>query len=145
MKEASSNSHGCRGREMGTGFLRSRGRSLFYAGFLLLALFAAGTAWIVSKPKPSWAARGELAYRRGEWSEAAEIARGWLKSRPEDPEGLRLLARSTARLGRDGPANALFSRLGESGLEAEDLYLLGVGLNKAGQGDSAVRLWEKAR
>ena len=129
---------------MGTRLLRPRGRSWALVGFSLFALLAIGIAWTVSRSRSSWAERGELAYRRGEWSEAAEIARGWLKSRPEDPEGLRLLARSTARQGRDGPANALFSRLGESALKAEDFYLLGLGLNKAGQGDSALRLWEKS-
>jgi tetratricopeptide (TPR) repeat protein len=54
------------------------------------------------------------------------------------------LARSTARLGHDGPANALFARLGKDALSAEDYFLLAQGLNRVGQGDAAVGLWEKA-
>jgi tetratricopeptide (TPR) repeat protein len=56
---------------------------------------------------------------------------------------LRLLARATARLGRDVAANALFARLGPPALQAEDLYLLGLGLDRAGQKESAGRVWEK--
>jgi hypothetical protein len=47
-------------------------------------------------------------------------------------------------MGRGGQSNALFARLGEDALAAEDLYLLGLGLKQAGQVDSALAIWEKA-
>ena len=71
------------------------------------------------------------------------VARGRLKRAPDDRQALRLLARATARLGRDGQANALFARLGSSALQPEDLFLLGLGLNRGGQKESAERVWEK--
>ena len=68
---------------MGTVFLRPRGRPGALVGFSLFALLATGIAWTGSKSRTSWAVRGKQAYRRGEWSEAAEIARGWLRSLPK--------------------------------------------------------------
>ena len=53
------------------------------------------------------------------------------------------LARS-ARLGRDSSANALFEKLGSAALQSEDLYLLGLGLNRSGQAAQAERVWERA-
>jgi tetratricopeptide (TPR) repeat protein len=87
---------------------------------------------------------GLAAYRQGQWSRAVIVARTRLQAAPEDREAIRLLARSMARLGRGGQANSLFKRLGEHALAAEDLYLLGLGLNQAGQADSALAVWEKA-
>jgi tetratricopeptide (TPR) repeat protein len=84
------------------------------------------------------------AYARGEWAQAAERARRRLKSFPDDQEGLRILARATARLGRDAAANALFARLGARALHAEDLYLIGLGLRRSGRNDDARRTWENA-
>ena len=75
---------------------------------------------------------------------AADLARLRLKAAPKDVEALRLLARATARLGRDGPANGLFARMGSDALQAEDLFLLGLGLNRAGRKDEAGRIWERA-
>jgi tetratricopeptide (TPR) repeat protein len=86
--------------------------------------------------------RASLAYERGAWEEAARFARLGLKEDPDDVAAIRILARSMARMGRDGPANALFARLGEDGLQAEDRYLLGLGLERGGRGPSAVKVWE---
>src|SRR5262249_42729226 len=91
-----------------------------------------------------WRARGAAAYAAGDFSRAAELARQRFKAAPGDVDALRLLARATARLGRDTSANALFARLGPSAMEAEDLYLLGLGLDHAGQRDAAGRVWERA-
>lgn len=98
-----------------------------------------------------WANRGHAliklasaAYAKSEWSKAADLARQRLKEAPDDESALRLLARSTARLGRDSVANGLFARLGSESLEAEDLYLLGLELERAGRNQEADRLWEKA-
>jgi tetratricopeptide (TPR) repeat protein len=123
-----------------------RVRLALAGGLLLAALVAGGLAWAWSRPgaRSSPLAEGTLAYRREEWARAADMARTRLKNHPEDEEGLRLLARATARLGRDAQANALFARLGERNLQAEDRYLLGLGLNRAGQAGPAIRLWEQA-
>src|SRR5262249_41060882 len=50
----------------------------------------------------------------------------------------------TARLGRDRIANALFARMGADALQAEDFYLLGLGLSQAGRKEEARRMWIKA-
>ena len=55
-----------------------------------------------------------------------------------------MLARATARLGRDSTANALFARLGSAALQSEDLFLLGLGLSRSGQAEKAERVWERA-
>ena len=89
-------------------------------------------------------AEGEQAYSSGDWSGAADAARRRLRASPHDEPALRLLARATARLGRDVTANRLFARLGSDAFEAEDYYLLGNGLEKAGQIQEAERVWQKA-
>jgi tetratricopeptide (TPR) repeat protein len=104
---------------------------------------ALGWGWTSWRPQPDLLAQGTSAYLAGDFRQAADLARSRLKRLPDDTEALRLLARATARLGRDAPANALFARLGNDHLQAEDLYLLGLGLNRAGQKESAGRVWEK--
>ena len=66
-----------------------------------------------------------------------------LKAAADDPEGLRLLARSAARLGRDSSATVLFGRLGPSALQAEDLYLLALSLGQAGRNQSSLQVLER--
>ena len=121
-------------------------RSWFWstAGLLLISLTCAGITCQWYKSGSTLLDQGRQAYARGQWSQAGDLARRHLKNSPDDPEGLRLLARSTARLGRDRPANALFARLGKDALQAEDYFLLGQGMNHAGRGEAAVGLWEKA-
>jgi tetratricopeptide (TPR) repeat protein len=114
------------------------------AGLAILAAGGVAFAWWWGRRVADPGLEAASAYADGDWSRAAELARRWLKAAPSDAEALRLLARSTARLGRDGPANALFARLGSSALQAEDLFLLGLGLDRAGQKDDAARAWEKA-
>jgi tetratricopeptide (TPR) repeat protein len=121
--------------------------SLRYRWVIALgALAALGLGWI-------WLGRGRhslpsadaaSAYAQGDFPRAAELARASLKNSPSDKESLRVLARSTARMGRHVAANALFARLGEHALQAEDRFLLGVGLRRAGQVDDARRVWEGA-
>ena len=115
-------------------------------GVILLVSAAAGigfgllrTSWRGQQDDLTRSAR---AYAGGDFRRAAELARNRLKDAPDDREALRLLARATARLGRDAPANALFARLGSADLQAEDLYLLGLGLDRAGQKEAAGRVWE---
>ncbi len=85
------------------------------------------------------------AYDRGAWSDAELAARADLKRRPDDREALRLLARSSARLGRDDTAIALYSRrIGEREMEAEDHTLLGLAMARRGRSDAADQAWRKA-
>ena len=119
--------------------------------FLLVSL-----ALIVSGAGLEWAfrrvsrrlelpAQSESSYKAGEWARAADLARRQLKAVPGDMQALRVLARSSARLGHDHVANALFARLGADALEAEDLFLVGLGLDRAGTWKpEAERVWEKA-
>jgi tetratricopeptide (TPR) repeat protein len=100
--------------------------------------------WWVWRAESDLLSQSRAAYAEGAWSRAEDLARLRLKAAPGDIEALRLLARSSARLRRDAPANALFARLGAPGLHAEDLFLLGTGLDRAGQRDAAGRMWEKS-
>lgn len=84
------------------------------------------------------------AYDKGQWATAAGLAREVLNSRKDDSTALRLLARSSARLGRDDAAIAIYTgRLGENAIEAEDYLLLGLAHQGRGQVDAAARAWNK--
>lgn len=90
--------------------------------------------------------RSADSYARGDYEEAASLAR-WHLTRvdPDDPDALRLLARSWCRSGREDDALPIFEvRLGLDAMQAEDLYLYGVALDRRGQPDVALRLWERA-
>ena len=50
--------------------------------------------------KPSAISRSIAAYKRGDWSEADRLAQEYLRIAKHHPEALRLLARSSTRLGR---------------------------------------------
>ena len=89
--------------------------------------------------------RGELAYRGRDWHAAEAQARAILKARPSDPDALRLLARSMARLGRDDSAEAIYRRLGTGPMTAEDYFLLGRGLLGRGQTGPALAALGAAR
>ena len=110
----------------------------------ILAGFALGGAWLVRSTPASPLQRGLLAYGREDWASAEKGARERLKSRPDDPEGLRLLARALLQQQRDQPAMALCERLGDRGLEAEDFFLLGQALIRSGKKESAIQLWRRA-
>ncbi len=120
-------------------------RFVIVAALLVLVGGAIGlwTAWI--RPFPDPLAQGRDAYHRGEWSTAAESARQVLKARELDPAALRLLARSSIRMGRDDLALAIYTRrLGAEAIEAEDDLLRGIALDRRGQPDEALLAWEKA-
>jgi len=90
-------------------------------------------------------ARAARAYDEGNWATAAELARRALDNRPEDRAALRLLARSSARLGRDDTAIAIYSRrLDEKAIEGEDYVLLGQALAHRGQTVLAAKAWSSA-
>jgi tetratricopeptide (TPR) repeat protein len=114
---------------------------------LSLALVAAsGFAWRSRARRSTGDALLRLAsdaYKKGDWQTARDLALQHLRLRQDDTEALRLLARSSARLGRDESVRPLYSRIGgASAMSAEDLYLLGVVLNRAGANAEAVRCFE---
>jgi tetratricopeptide (TPR) repeat protein len=86
--------------------------------------------------------QGERAYQLRDWSRAALVARAALKEHPSDHSALRLLARASARLGKDELAETIYRRMGAQAMEAEDLFLLGQGLirrNQKGPGLASLR------
>ena len=115
--------------------LRTRSRSIVWTALILLGIGVVTCGWwfIAMRKHLDLVAQGKAAYAAGDWSRAADHARTRLRAAPTDLEALRLLARASARLGRDSSANALFERLGSAALRSEDLYLLGLGLNRSGQ------------
>ncbi len=113
---------------------------------LLVALAGAaagGWAWWMRAGRPADAiAQGRAAFERGDWDDAARLARQRLKAEPQDPEALRLLARTSFHQGRNDLALALFERLGDAALQPEDRYFLGLALARGGKTQSAIRVWE---
>ena len=115
-------------------------------GATLLAVTACGIGlwsarWRAIRAGDSQATR---AYGEGQWAVAAELARQTLAVRKDDPAALKLLARASARLGRDTAAMAIYQRrLDEKELEAEDHLLLGLMLLRRGRNDLAGREWKK--
>src|SRR5438270_54444 len=66
------------------------------------------------------AARAGDAYDQGQWGAADRAAREVLKLDPSEPSALRVLARSSARLGLDDKAIALYGQqIGPGRMEAE--------------------------
>jgi tetratricopeptide (TPR) repeat protein len=124
---------------------RTSGLLVFLLGMLVAAgtgIVMLGWSWprLASRVPP----QGVVAYDRGDWQTAAAIARDQLRLAPSDVGSLRLLARASARLGRDDSARALFGRLGTAALQPEDLFLLGLVMNRLGKPELAVDSWELA-
>ena len=86
---------------------------------------------------PGAVARGVRAYDRKDWALAARLAQERLLVASDDPRALRLMARASARIGRHIESLGLYERLGSADLKAEDHYLIGVSLLRAGQFDEA--------
>jgi tetratricopeptide (TPR) repeat protein len=89
--------------------------------------------------------RGRAAYERGDWAAAEDLAREQLRVASGDADGLRLMARASARLGRDDFAASLFNQFPDPTLQAEDSFLVGLMLRRKRKLSSAVKLWERAR
>jgi len=97
-----------------------------------------------SRPPVQPLATGFNAYESGDWESAAAAARRRLMTAGDDPAAVRLLARSSIRLARDSVAGPLYDRLASGLLEAEDLYLMGAAMERAGDKKGSVGLWERA-
>ena len=116
-------------------------------GFVALAIFSAIAlvigiwAWNRSTGPVTV---GRSAYGRGEWRDAAKLARDRLKNFPDDRDALRLLARSLGRL-NDDVAAGIYWRLGVEGAEAEDYFLLASTLMRQGEEGRAMVFFERAQ
>ena len=107
--------------------------ALVLFGLVALGVVTKGVArtwprWFSSPVVP-----GYQAYDRGDWDGAFKVAREYLKTKPDDLESLRLLARASARLGRDDSARAIFTRLGPETWKPEDHFVLGLVIRRARQ------------
>jgi len=110
---------------------------------LLGGIGAALGRWMHPGPDPLTEARS--AYAKGDWERAADLAKKLLKTKPGDPDVLRLLARASVRLNRDEMANAIYNgRLGASEMQPEDFFLVGLTIVRAGRQDLALEVWEKS-
>ena len=110
---------------------------------LAALLSSASFLWVRSRRPTNSLSSGLDAYARGDWVTASDWARERLKQASDDREALRLLARSSIRLGRDSSALSLYERLGPSSMLIDDLYLLGTALARAGNTKGSVEVWEQ--
>jgi predicted CXXCH cytochrome family protein len=115
-------------------------------GGMVLAVIVCGIAfWSArSRWKTGPDSSATKVYDDGNWTAAAEFARQSLTLHKDDPSALRLLARASARLGRDSTAMAIYERrLDRKTLEAEDLLLLGSMLQRQGRPGAAAMAWKQ--
>lgn len=106
-----------------------------FAGVLVVAVVAAcagASCYFNHRFQDDTLSRGEVAYRSGDWSAAADLARAAVRNGPTNLDAIRLLARASARLHKDDAAEAIYRRLGTKAMEPEDLFLLGRGLLSRG-------------
>jgi Tfp pilus assembly protein PilF len=121
-------------------------RAIAFAATLVAVTVCILVLWFAGRRAKS---EGDLAAKRaydaGQWADAALRARQMLAVAKDDPSALRLLARSSARLGRDAASLAIYEhRLSAMRLEAEDYLLLGVMSQREGRSAAAARAWQKA-
>ena len=98
---------------------------------VLGALVAGGSAaWVTHRRGTDLLAPARAAYGRGDWQGAWDAARDRLRAAPGDLDALQILARSSARLGRDDSAQAIYKEklLPAGRMTGDDYYLLGAGL-----------------
>jgi len=126
--------------------IKSYGSRVGWSIAVLVLLGGIGAAlgrWM--HPGPDQLTQARAAYAKGEWERAADLSRRLLKTKPSDPDLLRLLARASVRLNRDEMASAIYNgRLGASEMQPEDLFLVGLTIVRAGKPDLAVEVWEKS-
>jgi tetratricopeptide (TPR) repeat protein len=132
--------------------MASRGRSfakLVWAPLavvgLCLVVYVADLVLFDRSQHQDLVAQARAAYDREEWQRAAELARRRLKTDEHDPAALRLLARSSIRLGNDRTGLALYNgRLGAIPREPEDAFLIGLSLLREGNEEQALETWSQA-
>ncbi len=117
------------------------GAALSVVAVAAMVLWATGAwRWVIDRSTPA-----ENAYVAGQWADAEQAAREDLKRHPDDRPALRVLARSSVRLGHDERALGLYSlHLTPGMLEAEDYVLMGLALQRRGRAEAATQAWEQA-
>jgi tetratricopeptide (TPR) repeat protein len=122
----------------------TRTRAL-WCGAGALAILAGASAWLWAIASTRQETHGQAAYERGRYYESLNRASAVLRDHPDDTRALRLAARSEARIGDVGRSQALYARLGDRAMEAEDFFLLGSGLIRLGKLAQATVVFERAR
>jgi tetratricopeptide (TPR) repeat protein len=98
-----------------------------------------------TSPTSDLVAQSRGAYDKGDWDQAASLARRQLQRNGNDSEALRILARALIRLGRDEAATAIYKdRLGVERMQPEDHFLVGLTMVRLGRNETALKIWEKA-
>jgi tetratricopeptide (TPR) repeat protein len=86
----------------------------------------------------------QQAYARKAWQQAADWARSRLKTDESDVNALRMLARTSIRMGKDSIAAAIYNgRLRTEPMEPEDYYLMGLSYTRQGDDELALKAWSK--
>jgi tetratricopeptide (TPR) repeat protein len=127
------------------GLLARRARLLGGLAAIAIIIGGVGLAAAWSRLFPGPLARGQQAYERQDWAGAAALAKAALKEQPGRTEGLKLLARASARLGRDDAAQGLYNRLGTQRMEPEDYFLVGSLMVRRGRLDLAEKVLQLSR
>ena len=129
---------------IGSSETRRRGRVRVAVTFLVVIVASVGAVVagrFLFRPDPVEQSRD--AYRRGDFSVAADLARKGLEAKPGDPDGIRALARALARTGKLDSAFRLYGKVDETTFDNEDAFLFGQILAQSGQFDAALDVWEK--
>jgi tetratricopeptide (TPR) repeat protein len=128
-----------------TGLRKPRLRAAAGTAVLLgVVAVATGLWWTRSHAKNDPVSSARAAYAAGRWATAVSLARQALDIRKNDPAGLLLLARGSARLGRDGVALGIYQRhVDDKRLEPEDHLLLGSLHMRQGRLVAAAESWAK--
>lgn len=111
---------------------------------LVVSASVVSIAWLRNRQPVDLVQSGQEAYRLADWQSAYSLARERLKQSPGDHEALRLLARSSVRLGRDSSAMSLYHQLGSRDMRTDDLYLLGITLARTGNTKGSLDVWQQA-
>jgi tetratricopeptide (TPR) repeat protein len=110
-----------------------------------LALGVAGLSVLVSRHRflTDPLTEAASAYDRGDWDNAARLARARLRTAADDKDALRLLARSSLHQGNETRALSIYKQLDEKVLAAEDFFLLGLEQLRKGHLRVAIETWRR--
>jgi tetratricopeptide (TPR) repeat protein len=123
---------------------RHRRTGIVVAAVVVLSISGAAILWARTRLTPDLMNSARLAYAQGDWDRSGSMAHQRLKSAPGDVQALRLAARVAARQDHDQRALAIYQRLRPGYLDAEDLFLKGRALNRAGDVFDASREFQAA-
>lgn len=117
---------------------------VFVLALLAAAALGARYAWRKARAANDPLALARTAYAERDWRAANAQALRHLRKEPHNRDALRLLARTSARLGQARTAQTLYLGLGSEGAVAEDFYLLASTLLAEHHDDQARGLLEQA-